>query len=81
MIWGNTGYEIVEIDLSFLKTKQDKLHQIRQNLNIYLLKIKKKICHLNLAIFFICKICHNEIFVTFQKKSYRSIDVLEKYRY
>lgn len=35
MIWGNTGYEVVEIDLSFLKTKQDKLHQIHQNLNIY----------------------------------------------
>lgn len=40
MIWGNTGYEIVEIDLSFLKTKQDKLHQIHQNLNIYFFKLK-----------------------------------------
>lgn len=78
MIRGNTGYEIVEIDLSFLKTKQDKLHQIRHNLNIYLLKIKKKICHLNLAIFFMCKIVTMK-FLSHFKKNCRSIDVLEKY--
>lgn len=68
MIWGNTGYEIVEIDLSFLKTKQDKLHQIRHNLNIYLLKIKKKIWHLNLAIFFMCKIVTMKFLSHFKKK-------------
>lgn len=65
MIWGNTGYEIVEIDLSFLKTKQDKLHQIRQNLNIYLLK--KNMSFKSSHIFYVQN-CHNEIFVTFQKK-------------
>lgn len=77
MIWGNTGYKIVEIDLSFLKTKQDKLHQIRHNLNIYLLKNKKKYMSFKSSHIFYVQNCHNEIFVAFQKKL--PIDVLEKY--
>lgn len=60
MIRGNTGYEIVEIDLSFLKTKQDKLHQIRHNLNIYLLKIKKKNMSFKSSHIFYVQNCHNE---------------------
>lgn len=68
MIWGNTGYKIVEIDLSFLKTKQDKLHQIRHNLNIYLLKNLKKYMSFKSSHIFYVQNCHNGIFVTFQKK-------------